>query len=285
MLDFGRIVTAMVTPFDAQQQIDWDRTGSLIDYLIEQQKSDSIVVCGTTGEAPTLSEAEKLQLFEFAVKHAAGRCRVIAGTGGNDTASSVELSIRAEALGVDGLLLVAPYYNRPSQEGLYQHFRTIAEAVQIPVMLYNVPKRTGVNVTAETTLRLATIPNVTSMKEASGDLEQISRIVSEAPEGFKVYSGDDSLTLPILAVGGYGVVSVSSHVIGRQMSEMIEAYLQGKHQVAAQLHGQLLPIFTGLFHCPNPVPVKYALGLHGQDVGQCRLPLVAPNAQDRKSVV
>lgn len=280
MLDFGRIVTAMVTPFDQQLQIDWDRTGLLIDYLIEEQKSDSIIICGTTGEAPTLSDDEKLKLFEYAVKRANGRCGVIAGTGTNDTAHSVELSRRAEELGVDGVLLVAPYYNRPTQEGLYQHFRTIAESITIPVMTYNVPKRTGVNISVETTLRLAEIPNITSTKEASADLDQISRIVSGAKEGFKVYSGDDSLTLPILSVGGYGVVSVTSHVIGKRMSEMIEAFIQGRTSEAARIHGELMPIFSGMFICPNPVPVKAALALHGQDVGQCRLPLVPPTEQE-----
>lgn len=283
-LDFGTLITAMVTPFDRDNRIDWDRTSQLIDYLIDEQHSDGIVVSGTTGESPTLSETEKLKLFEFAVDHAKGRCKVIAGTGNNDTSHSIELSKKAEQLGVDGLLLVAPYYNRPTQEGLYAHFRAIAEAVSLPVMLYNVPKRTGVNISAETTIRLSEIDNVFATKEASGDLEQITEIVHRTPESFLVYSGDDSMTLPILAVGGYGVVSVASHVIGKQMKRMIEQYAAGQVAEAARLHRELSPIYHGLFLCPNPVPVKYALKLHGVDVGDVRLPLTPMNEQEQQAV-
>jgi 4-hydroxy-tetrahydrodipicolinate synthase len=274
----------MVTPFDADMRIDWDQTARLIDYLIEQQGSDSIVVSGTTGESATLSDEEKLQLFEFAVKHAKGRCRVLAGTGSNSTAHSIHLSRQAERLGVDGLLLVSPYYNRPSQEGLYQHFAAIAKSTDLPVMLYNVPKRTGVHISAETTIRLAELPNVFATKEASGDLESITRIISGTPDDFLVYSGDDSLTLPILSVGGYGVVSVVSHVVGRALKQMIEAFDKGNHAEAARIHGRLMPIFTGLFSAPSPAPVKYALSLHGLDVGGLRLPLIPLNEQEREFI-
>lgn len=271
----------MVTPFDKDMKIDWEQTARLIDFLIDEQESDGIVVCGTTGESATLTEDEKLKLFEFAVKHARGRCSVIAGTGSNNTQHSIELSAKAEQLGVDGLLLVAPYYNRPSQDGLFRHFEAIAKSTNLPVMLYNVPKRTGVHLSAETTIRLADIPNITSTKEASGDLETISRIIANTPDHFRVYSGDDSLTLPILSVGGYGVVSVVSHVTGKAMKQMVEAYFAGNHKEAARIHGQLLPIFNGLFSAPNPVPVKYALGLHGVDVGSVRLPLLPANDQEQ----
>jgi 4-hydroxy-tetrahydrodipicolinate synthase len=279
-MSFGRLITAMVTPFDDQLNIDWDTTGRLIDYLIEEQLSDSIVVSGTTGESPTLSDEEKVALFKFAVKHVAGRCKVIAGTGSNETAHSVQLTKQAEQVGVDGILLVAPYYNKPSQEGIYQHFRTIAEATSLPIIVYNVPSRTVVSISAETTLRLAQIPNIVATKECAS-LEQITEIVNNAPEGFILYSGDDAITLPALSVGGYGIISVASHLIGAQMKEMIFAYLEGRVDDARQINAQCFPYFKGLFNCPSPVPnpvaVKYALGLRGLPVGSVRLPLVTVN--------
>lgn len=284
-MSFGRLITAMVTPFDEQLNIDWDTTAKIIDYLIEEQKSDSLVVSGTTGESPTLSDEEKLELFRFAVKHAAGRCKIIAGTGSNETAHSVQLTKKAEEAGVDGILLVAPYYNKPSQEGIYQHFRTIAEATSLPVILYNVPSRTVVSMSAETTLRLAKIPNIVATKECAS-LEQMTEIVAGAPEGFALYSGDDGVTLPTMAVGGYGIVSVASHIVGARMKEMIEAYLDGRVKEAAALNAELYPVFKGLFNCPHPVPnpvaVKHALALRGLPVGGVRLPLVPVNEAEAK---
>ena len=275
-MDFGRLITAMVTPLDADGQIDWNTTEKLIDYLIDEQQSDSLVVSGTTGESPTLSEDEKLELFRFVVKHVAGRCKVIAGTGSNNTAHSIHLTQAAEACGVDGVLLVAPYYNRPTQEGLYQHFKAIAESTKLPVILYNVEGRTGVNISVDTTLRLAQLDNVVATKDCAS-LDQLTQIISGAPASFKVYSGEDSATLPALAIGCYGIVSVSSHIVGAQMKAMINAYLDGNVQKAAHMNGKLFPIFKGLFICPNPVPVKYALGLKGLPVGGVRLPLVNVN--------
>ncbi|XID95072.1 4-hydroxy-tetrahydrodipicolinate synthase [Paenibacillaceae bacterium WGS1546] len=284
-MSFGRLITAMVTPFDEQLNIDWDTTAKVIDYLIEEQKSDSLVVSGTTGESPTLSDEEKVELFRFAVKHAAGRCKIIAGTGSNETAHSVQLTKKAEEAGVDGILLVAPYYNKPSQEGIYQHFRTIAEATSLPVILYNVPSRTVVSMSADTTLRLANIPNIVATKECAS-LEQMTEIIAGAPEGFRVYSGDDGVTLPTLAVGGYGIVSVASHIVGAGMKEMIEAYLEGRVKEAAALNAELFPVFKGLFNCPHPVPnpvaVKHALALRGLPVGGVRLPLVPANEAEAK---
>ncbi|WP_199623340.1 4-hydroxy-tetrahydrodipicolinate synthase [Paenibacillus alkalitolerans] len=278
MVDFGRLVTAMVTPFDDQLKIDWDRTARLVDYLIEQQQTDSLVVAGTTGESPTLTDEEKLELFGFVLRQARGRVKVIAGTGSNDTKHSAHLSQEAEKLGVDGLLLVAPYYSRPSQEGLAAHFRAIAQSTSLPIMLYNIPSRTGVNILPETFLSLAQLPNIAAMKESSGDLDQMSQIIAGLPDGVRLYSGDDSLTLPVLSIGGYGIVSVASHVAGRGMKEMIDAYVSGRPQEAARLHAQLMPVFKGLFFCPhrvpNPVPVKYALKCKGVDCGGVRLPLV-----------
>lgn len=282
-VEFGRLITAMVTPFDDELQIDWKQVEKLIDYLVDEQQSDALVVCGTTGESPTLEEEEKLELFRFCVNYAKGRCKIIAGTGSNDTKHSLHLSKEAEKLGVDGLLLVAPYYNRPSQEGLFQHFKAIAESVNIPVLLYNVPGRTGVNVTAETTVRLSHVRNVVGTKDC-GDSNQLTQIVRDAAPGFRVYTGEDSMTLLTMAVGGYGVISVASHVVGKEMKQMIGAYLNGDVKQAAQLHGQLLPVLQGLFVAPNPVPVKYALNHKGIGVGGVRLPLVEATEEQQQFI-
>lgn len=276
-MNFGQLITAMVTPFNEQLEIDWEATGKLIDYLIEQQ-SDAIVVSGTTGESPTLTDEEKISLFRFAVKHAAGRCKVIAGTGSNETAHSVQLTRKAQEVGVDGALLVTPYYNKPSQEGVYQHFKAIADAAgSLPIMLYNVPSRTVTSISVETTLRLAQIPNIVATKECAS-LEQMTEIVKHAPEGFRLYSGDDGITLPTLAVGGYGIVSVASHIVGPRMKDLITAFKSGRVDEAIRINQELFPIFKGLFNCPhpvpNPVPVKYALSLRGIHTGGVRLPLV-----------
>ncbi|MCI3919482.1 4-hydroxy-tetrahydrodipicolinate synthase [Paenibacillus sp. TRM 82003] len=283
-MDFGRLVTAMVTPFDGELRIDWDQTARLIDYLIEDQRSDSIVVAGTTGESPTLTDEEKLGLFGFAVKQAAGRAKIIAGTGSYDTAHSIHMSQEAEKLGVDAIMLVSPYYSRTSQEGLLAHFRAIASRVDLPIMIYNIPSRTGVNIEAKTMLTLAETPNVVAVKESSGDLDQMSTIIAGAPSGFRLYSGDDSLTLPALSIGGYGIVSVTSHLVGKQMKEMIEAYAEGRTAEAAKRHLGLMPMYKGMFFCPhrvpNPVPVKYAMKRKGIDCGDVRLPLVNVTAEE-----
>ncbi len=277
-MDFGRLLTAMVTPFNDQLQIDWDKTAKLVDYLIEEQKSEGLVVSGTTGESPTLTDEEKLELFRFVVKQARGRAKIIAGTGTYDTAHSIHLTEEAEKAGVDGIMLVAPYYSRPSQSGLIAHFRAIAEKTRLPILIYNIPSRTGTNIEANTTLELAKVPNIVAVKESSGDLDQMSAIIASAPEGFRLYSGDDSVTLPVLSIGGHGIVSVTSHIIGRQMKEMIDAFLAGRNAEAAQMHAKLLPVFKGIFFCPhrvpNPVPVKYAVKVMGLDCGDVRLPLV-----------
>lgn len=282
-MDFGRLITAMVTPFDRSGEINWDETARLIEHLIADQKSDSLVIAGTTGESPTLSESEKLELFAFAVKQAAGRCKIIAGTGSNNTAHSVELTKKAEACGVDGILLVAPYYNKPNQEGLYKHFEAIAAATSLPVMLYNVPGRTGVSLSTATTLRLAQLPNIVATKECAS-VDQVTAIAAGAPEGFIVYSGDDSAALPALAVGAYGIVSVASHIAGARMKDMIDAYVAGNVQEAAKLHQSLFPLFKGLFECPDPLPnpsaVKFALNERGYQVGDVRLPLVSPSESE-----
>lgn len=271
--DFGRLITAMVTPFNEDLEVNYDRAGALATYLADNG-SDSIVVAGTTGESPTLTVDEKIQLFKTVVDAVKGKVNVIAGTGSNSTRQSIEITRRAEEVGVDGLMLVVPYYNKPPQDGLYQHFKEIASSTSLPIMLYNVPGRTSVNLAAQTTIRLAEIDNIFSIKEASGDLEQVSQIVRETPDDFLVYSGDDSMTMPTLSVGGQGVVSVSGHIIPKQIKSMINAFFSGDVKKAAQYHGELMPVFKGMFISTNPVPVKTALNLLGMEVGPVRLPLV-----------
>lgn len=248
--------------------------------MIEEQKSEALVVCGTTGESPTLTDEEKLRLFSFVRDRADGRCKIIAGTGTNSTRHSIHLTREAEKIGVDGVLLVVPYYNKPNQEGLFQHFSAIAGSTSLPCILYNVPGRTGVSMSAATTLRLAEVPNIVATKECAS-VDQITLIASACPEDFHVYTGDDSAGLATLAVGGHGIISVAGHIIGSQMSEMIQAYLAGNVKRAGELHRQLFPVFKGLFECPQPLPnpaaVKYALSLRGIDAGSVRLPLVGPD--------
>jgi len=271
--DFGRLITAMVTPFNEDLEVNYDRAGALATYLADNG-SDSIVVAGTTGESPTLTVDEKIQLFKTVVDAVKGKVNVIAGTGSNSTRQSIEITRRAEEVGVDGLMLVVPYYNKPPQDGLYQHFKEIASSTSLPIMLYNVPGRTSVNLAAQTTIRLAEIENIFSIKEASGDLEQVSQIIRETPDDFLVYSGDDSMTMPTLSVGGQGVVSVSGHIIPKQIKSMIDAFFNGDVIKAAQYHGELMTVFKGMFISTNPVPVKTSLNLLGLKVGPVRLPLV-----------
>lgn len=283
MTIFGRVSTAMVTPFDKNGHIDFAKTTQLVNYLIENG-TDSLVVAGTTGESPTLSKEEKVALFQHVVQVVNKRVPVIAGTGSYNTYESVELTKRAEQVGVDAIMLVGPYYNKPNQEGLYQHFKTIAESTKLPVMVYNIPGRSVVNILPETIIRLSAIPNIVAVKEASGDLGAMTKIIAETDENFFLYSGDDGLTIPVLAIGGSGVISVASHVIGKEMQEMVQAFLKGELDKASKLHQQLLPIMQGLFKAPNPVPVKTALQLRGLDVGSVRLPLVPLTEQERLAI-
>ncbi|TSB46981.1 4-hydroxy-tetrahydrodipicolinate synthase [Alkalicoccobacillus porphyridii] len=280
-MNFGKIITAMVTPFNEFNQVDVEATKRLIEHLIDNG-SDAIVVGGTTGESPTLTTDEKLLVFKTAVDCVNGRIPVIAGTGSNSTKASIELTEQATKLGVDAVMLVAPYYNRPSQEGLYQHFKAIAETTALPVMLYNVPGRSSVSIDVETTLRLADIPNIVSMKEASEDLDAMALLIEHAPKGFTVYSGDDSLTLPILSIGGAGVVSVASHIFGNEMQQMISSFEHGQIKEAASIHRQLLPGMKALFAAPNPVPVKAALEMYQIRTGSVRLPLLPLTGEQEK---
>lgn len=284
MVYFGRISTAMVTPFDKKGHVDFAKTTQLINYLIENG-TESLVIAGTTGESPTLSKEEKLALFDHVVKTVAKRIPVIAGTGSNNTYASIELTKKAEQLGVDAIMLVGPYYNKPNQEGLYQHFKAIAEATTLPIMVYNIPGRSATNIQPETVIRLSLIDNIVAVKEASGDLNAMTRIIRDTSDDFLLYSGDDSMALPVLSIGGAGVISVASHVIGNEMQEMVKAFFAGDNQKAAKWHQQLLPIMQGLFTAPNPAPVKTALQIRGLDVGSVRLPLVGLSEQDRATLL
>ena len=282
-MNFGQVLTAMVTPFDENGEIDFPATRNLIDYLIANG-TEGLVVSGTTGESPTLTEEEKVNLFKFTVEVVNGRVPVIAGTGSNNTKESIELTILAEEVGVDGIMLVAPYYNKPSQEGLYQHFKTIAEVTCLPIMLYNIPGRSVVNISAETIIRLSKIPNIVSIKEASGNLDAMAEIITHTPKDFSLYSGDDGLTIPVLSIGGIGVISVASHVIGNEMQTMIGQFKTGNIQEAARDHRRLLPIMKALFAAPNPSPVKAALNLKGIPVGGVRLPMIPLNDEQLSSL-
>ena len=270
---FGRLLTALVTPFTEDDNVDFGQAQRLARALLETG-SDGFVVAGTTGEAPTLTRQEKLDLFRAVKEAVGGDGAVLAGTSTYDTKDSVELSREAEAAGVDGLLLTVPYYSRPTQEGLFRHFEAIAAAVEIPGVLYNIPSRAGVNMQPETIIRAAAIPNITGVKEASGNLDAVSKIVAEAGPDFRVWSGDDQVTLPLLAVGGYGVICVCSHLIGRQMRQLIDDFVAGRNSEAGAAHRRLLPLMTALMTIgPNPIPVKHALNQLGFNAGGLRLPL------------
>ena len=272
----GRLLTAMVTPFDVSSgAVDLEQAKRLATALFDSG-TEGLIVCGTTGEAPTLSNAEKLALLAATVDVAHARSLpIVAGTTTYNTAESIELSREAAHLGVDAILGTVPYYNNPPQEGLFQHFRAIARAVDLPMVLYNIPSRSPRNMDASTTLRLAReVPNIIGVKEASANFKQIGEIIRDAPPGFRVWSGNDGDTLAILALGGYGVVSVASHLVGRQISTMIEAYLAGETARAAEIHHSLMPLVDALFVTSSPIPLKYALNRVGMRVGETRLPLV-----------
>jgi len=271
--DWGRIITAMVTPLDGKLSVDYKRAAELARRLVDEG-SDAVLVGGTTGESPTLSDNEKVRLFETILDAVGDRAVVLAGTGTNSTEASLRLTRKAEAVGVHGVMLVSPYYNKPPQAGLLEHFRTVASGTRLPVMVYNVPGRTGVTITPETMGLLSEVPNIVALKEAGGSADQAAAMVRACAGRARVYSGDDSLTLPMMAVGAHGVVSVASHVAGPLMAEMIRAFESGDPTRAAELHLRLLPLFKALFVTTNPIPVKTALRLAGFDAGGLRLPLI-----------
>jgi len=283
MISFGKVITAMVTPFDYKGNVDFVKTTQLVNYLIANG-TDSIVVSGTTGESPTLSTEEKLALFQHVVKVADNRAKIIAGTGSNNTYASIELTKKAEKIGVDALLLVSPYYNKPNQQGLYEHFKAIAESTKLPIMLYNIPGRTAVTIDVDTIVKLSAIPNIVALKESTGDIAAATEIIAKTDESFHLYSGDDYLTLPMLAIGAKGVVSVAAHIIGNEMQEMIKTFESGETEKAALIHQRLLPVMNAMFIAPNPTPVKTALQMKGIDVGSVRLPLVPLTGQEREKL-
>jgi 4-hydroxy-tetrahydrodipicolinate synthase len=283
MVKLGRLLTAMVTPFDFEGNVDYEQARRLSLALLESG-SDGLVVSGTTGERPTLTDEEQLRLFTAVKEAVGGRGAVVAGTGSNCTREGVKMTREAERIGVDAVLLVVPYYNKPTQEGLFEHFRTIAESTSLPCIPYNVPSRTVTNLGPDTVIRLSEIDNIVGIKEASGNLDQIAKIIDGTGEDFLVYSGNDSDTFPVLAMGGYGVISVASHLVGNQMREMINRLVSGKVSEAAAIHHRLLPLINALFVVSNPIPIKYALNYVGFRVGKPRLPLTEPDERSAAQI-
>ena len=283
MKSFGRVLTAMITPFNEDYSVNYKAAAELAKYLVAHG-NDGLVVAGSTGESATLGADEKLKLFSTVLEAVGDKATVIAGTGSNDTLASIHLTQEAEKLGVHGAMLVGPYYNKPPQEGFYQHFKMIAERTGLPLIVYNVPGRTASNILPPTIARLSEIPNIVAVKEASGSLDQVSEIVRTARPGFQVYSGDDGLTLPILSVGGCGIISVAGHVVAERMQEMIGAYLAGDVKLAQTIHIELLPFFKVIFVTTNPIPIKTAVNLMGLPGGCFRPPMVPPTAAETEQL-
>jgi len=273
----------MVTPLNEGGGVNYEQAKKLALALLSSG-SDGILVSGTTGESPTLTSEEKLRLFAEVKQAVGNKGTLIAGTGNYNTAESLELTKEAERIGVDGCLMVVPYYNKPTQEGLYQHFKTIAQGTKLPCIVYNVPSRTVTNLAAETTIRLSQIENIIGIKEACANMEQVAKIIENTREDFLVWSGNDQDTYPILALGGYGVISVASHLVGNQIKQMITSFTSGKVAEAARLHRYLLPLFSVLFIISNPMPLKYALNQVGFNVGKLRLPLIEPDEKSAAQI-
>ncbi len=283
MEKIGRLITAMVTPFDQNGQVDFEMAAKVAKFLAENG-SDGILVHGTTGESPTLTHEEEYELYKVVKEAVNGKASVMAGTGSNSTETTIKSTVKAQSIGMDSALVVVPYYNKPSQEGLYQHFKAIAEKTDMPLIIYNIPGRTGINMLPETIARLAPLKKYIGLKDAAGDLNYTSSIRMLLPDDFIVWSGDDSLTLPMMSVGASGVISVASHVAGRQIKEMINAFVGRDTKKAADIHKKLMPLFKVLFITSNPAPVKYAMKLIGLDCGSPRLPLVEPLESEKEAV-
>ncbi len=282
--DWGRLLTAMLTPFRADGTVNLPEARRIAAYLVDEQKNDGLVVSGTTGESPTLSFEEKMSLLE-AVREAVGdRAAILFGAGTYDTAESIHLTREAERRGAHGIMLANPYYSRPGQEGLFAHFAAIAAETKLPVLLYNIQPRSSINLETPTLMRLAQIPNIVGVKEASGSMPQISDVCGARPEGFRVYSGDDNLTLPILSVGGHGVVSVAGHVVGAEIKTMLDAFFSRNLMEAQRLHHRLAPVFKAVFSAPSPTPIKYALSRRGFDCEGVRLPLVTLSDEQKQVI-
>jgi 4-hydroxy-tetrahydrodipicolinate synthase len=281
---FGRVMTAMVTPFDDQLKVDFKATEKLVKHLLSTGTT-CLVVSGTTGESPTLEDSEKRDLLKAVINVAKGKAKVVMGTGYNATTKSIKASQEAESLGADGLLVVAPYYNKPSQSGMLKHYGEIAKSTSLPIIVYNIPGRTGVNITPDTMLAMIeSNHNIHALKDSTGSVEQSAEIAGKARESFKIYSGDDYLTLPFLSIGASGIVSVASHVVGQPISDMIDDFFAGRLDAAREKHYKYLPIFKGLFSAPNPTCVKYALSVLGICTEHLRLPLVPLDKQEKQVI-
>ena len=283
MFDFGRLITAMVTPFNKKGDVDYKQAIQLAHFLV-QTGTQSIVVAGTTGESPTLTHPEESTLFKTMVENFKGKTPILAGTGSNCTKTAITSTKEAEALGVDGSLQVVPYYNRPSQEGIYAHFSTIASATSLPIILYNIPSRTGRNMEPTTVAKLAKIPNIIGLKESSGSIDQLIALKHALPSSFLLYSGDDCMTLPFLKEGAHGVISVASHCVGELIHTLITAFLSDDMQTAERIHAHCLPLFEGLFDAPNPTLIKAVLNHMGVPVGGLRLPLLEATLEQKEKV-
>ncbi len=280
-MNLGTVITAMATPFNADGTINYKRAQELAQYLLDNG-SDALVICGTTGESPTMTDDEKEDLFVAVKEVTKGRAPLIAGTSFYDTYDSELMTKRAVKVGVDAILAVSPYYNKPPQEGLYKHFEAIAAAAgDLPVILYNIPGRTAVNILPETICRLSKVDNIVAVKEAAGDIEQVGKILALVDDDFLLYSGDDSMTLPMLSLGAAGVISIASHFVGPDIQKMIADFKAGDVKGAMAMHYKLLDIFHKLFIVTNPIPVKYCLNKMGIDVGVYRLPMVEATAEQK----
>ena len=284
MKSFGRVLTAMVTPFHEDRSVNYQAAADLARHLVANG-SDGLVIAGTTGESPTLTLQEELKLFSTVLDAVGDKANVVAGTGSNDTATAIAHTREAEKLGVHGSLQVGPYYNKPSQEGYYQHFKAIAESTSLPLILYNIPGRTASNIMPATIARLAQIPNIVAVKESTGMMDQVSEIARTTPEDFLIYSGDDSLTLPIMALGGAGIISVAAHVAGKEIQQMTTAFFDGNLKGAREIHLRLMPLFKSLFVTTNPILVKTAVNLLGFAAGPLRLPLTPPSPEEKEQLV
>lgn len=281
MIEWGRLITAMVTPYDENLNVNYEVSVELAKRLVEEGNT-ALVITGTTGEAPTLTDEEKVKLYKILKENV--DVPIIAGVGTNSTLITIKNAKMASEAGVDGLLIVTPYYNKPDQDSLYEHFKAVADSVNLPIMLYNVPGRTGCNILPATVEKLAQTENIVALKEASGNIVQISDIIRRVPKEFLIYSGDDSMLLPAMAVGAYGIVSVCSHVVGKEMKEMIDAFISEDTKRATELHLKLLNIFQTLFIIANPIPVKAALNMTGTNVGGLRLPLTEARPNIKKII-
>lgn len=284
MVDLGRVLTAMVTPFKKDLSVDYDTAAELAKYLIENG-SDGLVIHGTTGESPTLTHEEEYKLYRVVKKAIKGKARLIAGTGSNSTATTLRSTKEAEKIGVDAAMIVVPYYNKPSQEGLYQHYKAVAESTTLPLIIYNIPGRTGINMLPATVARLAKdFKNIIGLKDAAANPEQTKATKELVPDGFTIWSGDDGLTLPMMKVGAVGVISVASHLAGKQISQMVDAFHRGDIKKAEEIHDLLMPLFKVLFITANPTPVKAALEMVGRPAGKLRLPLIEASDDEKEKI-